>query len=134
MDYRAEDQIDSSASGVGNGDLRRGFNGASRSTAPLASPLTLDNTQPRPAESSDQKIMLVTSADDESAWVAPVMRAAAFATIAFQIGYVLLDRGESPQTFARTAPFHVVSLLWPLLRSRYQCPRTRCGIGARWCW
>ena len=111
MDNRVDHRIDSSANGVGSVDLPRAVKRTGRSTTRLTSPLTLDSIEPEPSESSDHAIAPVTSADDESQRVAPIMRAAAFATIAFQIGYVLLDRGEYPQTFARTAPIHIVSIM-----------------------
>jgi len=106
VDFRLDHRSGSSSDGVA--DLRRGFNGTTASRSRGTSPLSF---QPKPAKGFDQAIALATSTGDERERVAPIMRAAAFATIAFQIGYVLLDRGEYPQTFARTAPFHIVSIM-----------------------
>jgi PAS domain S-box-containing protein len=50
------------------------------------------------------------SAGGESEWGAPVMRAASFAIIAFQVGYTVLDGGEYRQAFARTLPLHIASM------------------------
>jgi len=47
---------------------------------------------------------------DESEWLAPILRGGAFAIVAFQIGYTLLDSAQFPQSFARTLPFHIASM------------------------
>jgi PAS domain S-box-containing protein len=106
-----DNRIDSSANGVGKADLRRADDRTARSTTPLTSPLTLDPIEPEPAQTLAQAITPVTSSGEDSERVAPIMRAAAFATIAFQIGYLLLDRWEYPQNFARNAPFHIASII-----------------------
>jgi PAS domain S-box-containing protein len=53
---------------------------------------------------------LVAGAGDNPQLVLPMLRAGAFAIIAFQIGYAVLDRGEYPQTLARTLPLHIANI------------------------
>jgi len=53
---------------------------------------------------------LVADAGDNSEWVSSILRASALAIIVFQIGYIVLDGGEYPQTLARTLPLHIASI------------------------
>ncbi len=77
--------------------------------------MTLDSVEPQPAQTSAPAITAVVSSGDDSEGVSTILRGGAFAIIAFQIGYVFLDLAESPQTFARTAPFHVASIVLGLI-------------------
>ncbi len=110
MDHR----IDSSADAVGSADPRRAVTGTpAPATLGTTSPIT-KSIEPEPG-GSDEAIALVTGAGDNSEWVSPILRAGAFAIIAFQIGYTVLDSGEFPQNFARTLPLHIASMTFGLI-------------------
>ena len=112
MDFRVDHRSDSSSDG--HADLRGGLNGANASRSRGTTLLTANHLE-KLANDSGQAIAPVASSGDDSENVTTILRGGALAIIAFQIGYVLLDGGEYPQTFARTAPFHIASVILGLL-------------------
>ncbi|HWN58252.1 MAG TPA: hypothetical protein VNO74_09140, partial [Methylomirabilota bacterium] len=113
MDFRVDHRSDSSSDG--HADLRRGLNGANASRSRGTTLLTANHPEQHLADDSGQAITPAASTGDDSENVTTILRGGALAIIAFQIGYVLLDGGEYPQTFARTAPFHIASVILGVL-------------------
>jgi len=113
VDFRVDHRSDSSSDG--HADLRRGLNGANASRSRGTTLLTANHLEQHLADDSGQAIAPVASSGDDSENVTTILRGGALAIIAFQIGYVLLDGGEYPQTFARTTPFHIASVILGLL-------------------
>ncbi|MGH7925851.1 MAG: PAS domain S-box protein [Candidatus Binatus sp.] len=83
-------------------------NGAAASGAGESPPPTAASFES--ARDRDGATTLVADGADTPALVSPMVRAGASATIAFQIGYTILDRAEYPLTFARTSPLHIASV------------------------
>ena len=103
-------QIDPSGDRLGNADPRHLANGTAASARRDAFPPIVDSIELEPAGGSDEAMTLVMGDDDNSEWVASILRAASLAIIAFQIGYTVLDGVEYAQTFARTLPLHIASM------------------------
>ena len=103
-------QIDPSIDGLGIADPRHLANGtAASATRDTILPI-IDSIELETAAGSDKAMTLVMGDGDNTEWVSSILRAASIATIAFQMGYTLLDRVEYPQTFARTLPLHIASI------------------------
>ncbi len=102
MDHR----IDPSADGSGIGDP--GHSAASATCGISAA--IIYSIEAQRAGGCDEASKLVAGTGDNSEWALPMLRAGAFAIIAFQIGCAVLDGVEYPQTFARTLPLHIASI------------------------
>jgi PAS domain S-box-containing protein len=110
-------QIDPFANGNNRSDDRHSGNGtgapARGVTEALAERIA---TEPiAAAGSSDGAMTQVVDDRDNFAEVSSILRAGALAIIALQIGYTVLGRIEYPLTFAKTGPFHVVSITLGLI-------------------
>jgi PAS domain S-box-containing protein len=108
-------QIDPSVDGLGIADPRHLPNGAAASSARDAFRPKFDSIELEPARGCGNAMTLVMSDGENTEWVSSILRAAALAILAFQIGYTLLDGVEYPQTFARTLPLHIASMALALL-------------------
>jgi PAS domain S-box-containing protein len=101
--------IDPSAEDYGRADTRDSADGTAASATPGASAPIANKTELEQASGSDEATALVRVDGDNLELLRSMLRASAFAIIAFQIGYVVLDGAEYPQTFARTLPLHIAS-------------------------
>jgi len=108
-------QIDPSADGHANGDSRHTLNGAPAPAVRGVSAAITDDLASQPAHSSEQATTLARRPDDDSTWIAPMLRASASALLAFQIGYAMLDRVEYPLTFAQTRSLHIANVAVALI-------------------
>ena len=107
MDYR----IDPSVGGLGIADPDHLAEGTAASSRRDAFSPTINGLEPEPVRNSDEAMTLVMGDGDNSEWVSSILRASSLAIIVFQIGYIVLDGGEYPQTFARTLPLHIASMI-----------------------
>ncbi len=101
--------------GLGIADPRHLANGTAAPAARDAFPPKIDSIALEPARGCGNVMTLVMSDGENTEWVSSILRAAALAILAFQIGYTLLDGVEYPQTFARTLPLHIASMTLALI-------------------
>ncbi|HEY9159081.1 hybrid sensor histidine kinase/response regulator [Candidatus Binatus sp.] len=108
-------QIDPRADSLGKAEPRHLANGTAAPATGDAFPARIDSIELEPAGGAGEAMTLAMGGGDNSAALLPILRAAAFAIIAFQIGYTVLDSVQYPQTFARTLPLHNASMLLGLV-------------------
>jgi CheY-like chemotaxis protein len=91
-------------------------NGASAPAGRDISRLIIESVGAETAREDNDPTKRTTIEEDPSiGLVAPMLRAGSSALIAFQLGYLLLDRLEYPQTFARTSPIHAAGVVLGLI-------------------
>jgi PAS domain S-box-containing protein len=109
-------QIDPFANGNDRGDDRHSGNGSSAPARRVTEALA-DRIATEPAGAARSAAGALTLVDDRGnfAEVSSILRAGAVAIIILQIGYTVLGRIEYPLTFAKTGPFHIVSITLGLI-------------------
>ena len=107
-------QIDTSPDSLGIGGRRLAQNGGIASIAP---PVGADATAVEAIQASGFATAFDDAAevDKNFALVSPILRAGSLAIVAFQVGYTLLDRAESPQNFPLTGTLHIAGIVLGLL-------------------